>query len=136
MQRGAHLDATGKILKVRTARFDENNSVAVIDFRITNPTNYPFMADTVAISIEDSAGKRTAGETIPDIDATRMIEGIPALGPKYNDTLATRDKVGPHSTVDRMASASFEMPESKLWTQEADLANTGDRWKRGGRASG
>ena len=47
MQRGAHTELQGKILKVRTAPLDETNSVAAIDFRITNPASYPFMVRTV-----------------------------------------------------------------------------------------
>ena len=33
MQRGAHVELNGSILKVRTQAMDESSSVAVIDFR-------------------------------------------------------------------------------------------------------
>ena len=38
MQRGDRIELPGKILKVRTAPLDEDSSIAVIDFRITNPS--------------------------------------------------------------------------------------------------
>jgi len=114
MQRGAHIQLPGKILKVRTAPLDEGSSVAVLDFRVTNPADYPFQVRTVTVILEDAAGKQTDGETISDTDATRMFEELPLLGHKYNPSLIMRDRVAPHTTEDRMISARFEVPEAKL----------------------
>jgi hypothetical protein len=46
MQRGDRIELPGKILKVRTAPLDENSSIAVIDFRITNPSDVQFEVRT------------------------------------------------------------------------------------------
>ena len=43
MQRGAHIELKGAVLKVRTAAMDENSSVAVVDFRFANPEVYGFL---------------------------------------------------------------------------------------------
>lgn len=114
MQRGAHITLPGKVLKVRTAPLDDNSSVAVIDFRVSNPSDYTFMAKSVTVVLEDKAGAQTEGETSSQMDTERLMTGIPLLGQKYNDTLKERDKVPPHGTLDRMVAARFEVPEEKL----------------------
>jgi len=114
MQRGAHIDLPGKVLKVRTAPLDENSSVAVVDFRINNPSDYPFVVRTVTVTYEEATGAQADGQTISDVDAKRLFEAIPLLGQKFNDSLLTRDRVLPHTTLDRMIAARFEFPEARL----------------------
>jgi hypothetical protein len=114
MQRGAHIDLPGKILKVRTAPLDESSSVAVFDFRISNPADYQFVVRTVTVTMEDAAGNRLLGQTISETDAKRMFELVPLLGQKYNDTLLMRDKIMPHTSQDRMVAVRFEAPEAQL----------------------
>ena len=41
--RGARVELKGSILKVRTHASDETNSIAIVDFRFVNPSNYQFM---------------------------------------------------------------------------------------------
>jgi hypothetical protein len=114
MQRGAHMVLPGKVLKVRTAPLDENSSIAVIDFRVTNPADYTFMAKSVSVVLEESSGNQTEGQTSSEVDAQRLFAGIPLLGEKYNVSLKERDKVPPHDSLDRMVAARFEVPESQL----------------------
>jgi hypothetical protein len=114
MQRGAHIDLPGKILKVRTAPLDENSAVVVVDFRIANPADYPFIVRTVTVEMEDNSGNQYVGQTVSEMDAKRLFEAIPLLGQKYNDTLLMRDKILPHDSQDRMVAARFEAPESRL----------------------
>jgi hypothetical protein len=42
------------------------------------------------------------------------MEGIPLLGQKFNDTLIIKQRIEPHTSVDRMVAARFEAPEAKL----------------------
>jgi hypothetical protein len=121
MQRGAHLSLPGKVLKVRTAPLDDNSSIAVIDFRVTNPSDYNFMAKSVTIVLEDTSGNQTEGQTSSEMDAQRLFAGLPILGEKYNESLKQRDKVAPHATLDRMVAARFEVPESKLTARKRFL---------------
>lgn len=114
MQRGAHLTLPGKILKVRTAPLADNSSVAVVDYRVTNPSDYTFMAKGVTLVLVDAGGNQVEGATASELDAQRLFAGIPLLGQKYNESLKERDKVAPHTTVDRMAAARFEVPEAAL----------------------
>jgi len=112
--RGAHIELTGEVLKVRTAPLDEHSSVAVVDFRFLNPADYPFMVRSVTVILEDKAGKQTEGSTVAESDTQRLFDGVPLLGHKYNTTLIARDKIAPHTSQDRMVAARFEVPEDML----------------------
>jgi len=114
MQRGAYIDLPGKILKVRTAPLDEASTVAVLDFRVSNPADYPFVVRKVTVALQDSAGAESEGQTVSEVDARQLFQVIPLLGQKFNDTLLMRDAIPPHSSWDRMVAARFEVPESAL----------------------
>ncbi len=79
MQRGAHIDPQGRMLKVRTTPLDENSSLAVVDFRLNNTADYPFMVRSVTMVLEDASGVQTDGQTVSETDAKRVFEGIPLL---------------------------------------------------------
>ena len=61
MQRGAHVELKGSVLKVRTAALDENSSLAVIDFRFVNPSDVPFVVRTVDVTMEGKDGNTSQG---------------------------------------------------------------------------
>ena len=114
MQRGAHVELKGAILKVRTQAMDENSSVAVIDFRFVNPSNYPFWVKQVDVTIEDKDGKTLEGSLVSELDARRLFQYYPQLGQKFNDSLVMRDKIAGRQSLDRMIAARFEVPEPAL----------------------
>jgi hypothetical protein len=114
MQRGDKIELPGKILKVRTAALDEDSSIAVLDFRITNPSDVLFEVRTVTVELEDAAGKSYLGQDVSEMDAKRLFEGLPILGEKYNNTLMMRERIGAHASQDRMIAARFQAPVSLL----------------------
>jgi hypothetical protein len=114
MQRGSRLELPGKVLKARTAPLDENSSVAVIDFRVTNSSDVPFMVRSVSVEMEDNQGKSYQGSVAADMDVKPLFEGVPLLGQKYNDTLLMRQSIPPHTSTDRMVAARFQAPEAML----------------------
>jgi len=114
IQRGAHLELKGSVLKVRTLAPDDTSSVAVIDFRFVNAADFPWMVRSVAVSMIDSAGHSVEGYTLADADATRLFEYYPLLGQKFNDSLVPRTRIQPRQSLDRMISARFEVPEAQL----------------------
>ena len=114
VNRGAYVDLPGKVLKVRTAPLDEASAVAVVDFRVSNPSNYPFVVRKVTMEMEDTAGNVSEGAPVSEVDARQLFQAIPLLGQKFNDTLLMRDSVPPRTSWDRMVAARFEVPESKL----------------------
>jgi len=121
MQRGGHVELPGKILKVRTAALDEQSAAAVIDFRVTNPSDYPFQVRSVTVVLENQAGAQAEGATASELDAQRLMAGVPLLGDKYNPSLMVRERVPPHTTVDRMIAARFEFPDSQLQSRKRFL---------------
>ena len=96
MQRGARVGLTGNYLKVRTAPLDDNSSVAVVDFRINNPSNVRFVVRTVTPVMDDPDGNMYEGRTVAEIDARRLFEYLPLLGQKFNDTLVMNDNIPAH----------------------------------------
>ena len=114
MQRGARVGLTGKILKVRTAPLDEKSSVVVLDFRFTNPSSYPFVVRTVNVLLEEKDGNTYQGDGVGEVDAKRMFQNLPLLGPKFNDTLVMGDKIPSQTSQDRMIAAHFAAPETRL----------------------
>ena len=114
MQRGARIGLTGSVLKVRTAPLDDGSSVAVLDFRFSNPGNVLFVVRSVTVLLEEKDGKQYDGITVAEMDAKRLFEGIPLLGPKFTNTLVERDRIPGHTFQDRMVAARFDAPESRL----------------------
>lgn len=114
MQRGDRIELPGKILKVRTAPLDENSAVAVIDFRITNPSGVQFMVRTVSVEMDDNDGKSYLGDVAADTDVTRLFEAVPVLGQKFLKTLMAQERIAAHDSQDRMVTARFQAPISKL----------------------
>lgn len=114
IQRGAHIELKGSIQKVRTLAMDDNSSVAILDFRFVNPSNYGFVVREVKVSLEDKQGRTLDGAVVSEMDAKRLFQYYPMLGQKYNETLLVRTKIGPRQAMDRMVAARFEIPEKLL----------------------
>jgi hypothetical protein len=114
MQRGAHIELNCAVLKVRTLALDENSTLAVVDFRVTNPADYNFVVRSVDVILEDPAAKHFDSAVVSETDVKRVFEYHKILGQKYNDSLVLKDKIPPRTTQDRMIAARFEMPEAQF----------------------
>lgn len=112
--RGSHLTLEGKVLKVRTLATDEKNSIAVIDFRVTNRSDLLFVTQGADVTVKGPDGKEITGDTIARTDIDRVMDYYKVLGPKYNQTLIMRDKLAPGESMDRMVAATFPIPEAEL----------------------
>lgn len=114
ISRGAHVVLEGKIQKVRVQALDETNTAVLVDFRFTNPADYPLVVREAEIEIETADGKTVTGRTVADVDAGRFIAAYPELGGTYNQSLMTKEKIVPKQTADRMIAASFELKASDV----------------------
>ena len=124
MQRGDKIDLPGKILKVRTAVLDDGKgdrgedhpatSIAVIDFRVTNPSDVIFEVRTVTVQMIAADGKVLDGQISSDSDAAAMMKALSTLGEKYNKTLMVKERVGAHGSEDRMVAVRFVTPLTEL----------------------
>ena len=112
---GAHLRLEGKILKVRVLALPGSAaSIVIVDFRVTNPSNVPFVVNSVTLHLEPATGDAADGNTISKNDIENVFRYQKLLGPKYNDTLSLQDRIAPHATADLMTGARFELPESAV----------------------
>jgi hypothetical protein len=112
--KGAHLQLQGKILKVRTGALGEGNSIAVMDFRVDNPSDKPFVVRIVEISLEKKDGTMEDGVTVSKSDLKQLFQYNRFLGDQYNEGLGLQDRIAPHSTADRMVAAHFEVSDEDL----------------------
>ena len=112
--KGSHIDLTGEILKVRVLALNPQASLVVVDFRVTNPADIPFVVSTVQTQLDRYGSETLDGASISKPDVENVFKYEKLLGPKYNDVLSIRDTVAPHQTVDRMVGARFDLPESKI----------------------
>src|SRR5579862_3617338 len=112
---GAHLRLEGKILKVRVLALPGRAaSIAVVDFRVTNPSNVPFVVNSVTLHLEPATGDAADGTTASKVNIENIFKYEKLLGPKYNQVLSLQDRVAPHQTADLMAGARFELPASAI----------------------
>jgi len=112
--KGAHLILQGKILKVRTGALGDTDSVAVLDFRVENPSDVPFVVREVAVTLEQPNGNMLDGQNVTKGDLKQLFTCNKFLGEQYNDGLAIKDKISPHTTVDRMVAVRFEVTNHDL----------------------
>ncbi len=117
--KGAHLQLQGKILKVRTGELGAGNSIAVMDFRVENPSDLPFTVRNVEITLEQPSGEMVDGITVSKADLKQIFRYNRFLGDQYNDGLGLQDAIPPHSTVDRMVAAHFELSNQDLQKAKA-----------------
>lgn len=124
--RGAHLELEGSVRKTRVAALSPTRSVVVLDFRATNPANYPFVVKTVEVEVTLADGRKEIGQFVPEVDAKCLFPALPALGDKLAVSIATGEKIAKKQTVDRMAAASFNLPEADLESRKGILLRLRD----------
>jgi LEA14-like dessication related protein len=131
--KGAHLQLQGKVLKVRTGELDPNSSAAVVDFRVQNPSDVPFVVREVKVTLENADGSSQEGSLIAKTDLKVLLSYNRFLGAQYNEALSLQDRIPPRATVDRMVAVRFEVPLKnldhakglKLYLQDVD----GPEWE-------
>ena len=109
-----HLDLKGEILKVRVLALNPQASLVVADFRISNPSNVRFVVRTVEMRLDPLSGEAVDGAMFSKFDTENVFKYEKLLGPKYNASLITRDRIPGRKSEDRMIVARFEIPVAKL----------------------
>ena len=113
-QKGAHLELKGEILKVRTGALTDQDSIAVLDFRVENISDVPFVVREVDVTIDKADGGTAESSNVSKVDLPKVFQFNRFLGDQYNDSLSIKDKIAPHQRVDRMVAARFEIPNKQL----------------------
>jgi hypothetical protein len=114
VQRGAHLDLKGTIGRVRTLALPDSSTVVILDFRITNVADYPFVVKHIEVFLETESGKTLEGAVASDQDTASLFQYYPLVGPRYNPTLLVRTRIPPQQSLDRMLAVRFEMAEEEV----------------------
>jgi hypothetical protein len=112
--KGAHLELTGKILKVRVLALGKSASLVVVDFRVANPSDVPFVVSDVSLKLTEADGKTDQGSAASRGDIDNVFAAQRLIGPHFNDVLGLQDRIAPHKTLDRMTAARFDVPESDV----------------------
>jgi len=111
---GSQIRLNGTMQQVRIQAMDAKSCVVIIDFRIHNPADYPFIIRDADIFLEDADGAVLSGMAVAANQAKRMFDYYskvnPDLGVQYNEVLIREDEVGAGATFDRMLCARFEIP--------------------------
>jgi hypothetical protein len=112
--KGAHLELRGWLLKVRSVAVDEKASIVVIDFRVKNIAEVPFLVRDARIEIQTPGGQNPDSFMLARADTEHVFAKMPLIGPKFNDVLAIKDRIKPGETIDRMVAMRIELPESEV----------------------
>ena len=51
-------------MKIRTGALSDQDSIAVLDFRVENPSNVPFVVRQVEVTLEKKDGATAEGTTV------------------------------------------------------------------------
>ncbi|MBM3787726.1 MAG: hypothetical protein FJW30_25500 [Acidobacteria bacterium] len=115
VSRDTHVELTGKIAHVRMAEIRAGQTVVIVDFRVTNPSGYPFMVKSADIEVMGGDGKLLTGRFIAGPDVKPLFAALPELGgEQYNASIGIRETVKKRETVERMVAAIFDAPVAEL----------------------
>lgn len=117
--KGAHLELKGEILKVRTGALSDQDSIAVLDFRVQNISDVPFQVRIVEVTVDKAEGGTAESVMISKVDLHQLFQFNRFLGDQYNDSLSLKDRIEPHQTIDRMVAARFDLPIKALESAKA-----------------
>ena len=113
VNKSSHMVLEGNIQKVRTLGLADDATAVIVDFRVTNPTDFKFMVREVRVVV-DADGKVAELEPVADVDAKALFDGYPTIGPKYNDTLRLRNVIPAKATQDFMVAVRVEAPVAQV----------------------
>lgn len=112
--KGNHTELKGEVLKIRTGALDEKTSAAILDVRLTNPSDVPFVVREVSVTVDGQDGQSASGSQISKTDLKQLFAYNRFLGDQYNDGLGIKDSIPAHATVDRMVAVRFDLPAPQL----------------------
>ena len=112
--KGSHLELKGEILKIRTGALSDADSIAVLDLRLENISDVPFVVRQVEVTVNQQDGSTATGSNIAKSDLKQLFQYNRFLGDQYNDALSIRDTIPPHGRVDRMVASRFDLTNRVL----------------------
>jgi hypothetical protein len=117
--KGNHLEVVGDILKVRVLTLSPAASLVIVDFRVRDTSDVPWVMKSATLTLEPASGAILDGTTVSKADIETVFQYNKILGPKFNDVLGIKDRIEPRQKLDRMVAARFEIPESQAEDRKA-----------------
>lgn len=124
--KGAHLDLTGKIIRVRSIAVDDKSTLVVVDFRVTNPSDIPLVIREVSLHLDRYKEDPLNSTEVSAGDVDTLLAAFPRIGIKYSDVLAPPQTILPGKTIDRMAAATFNTTETAVEVRKAVIVHVED----------
>ena len=109
----------GQILKVRSQTTESGSTIAIIDFRVHNPSTQQFLVRDVAVKLDVKNGRTVDGAIFREAEIPGLLHFYTLLGPKYNQTLLARDKIESGQSIDRMLAVQFPLNDDGVQTRGA-----------------
>ena len=108
------IEVRAEVQKVRLMQLDPQNTIAVLDFRVANPSTQRFIVRDVEVEVELADGRTLPAQVASEMDAARLFQNYPVLGQKFNPTLIIRDQLRSGESLDRMLAVRVETSEAEL----------------------
>lgn len=109
----------GNIVQVRSVATDTRANVVILEVRMTNPGRTLFMVKEVSVLIETADGQLLEAEAAPEPDIDRLLSYHKLIGPRYNPTLKSRQRIDPGVTGDYTIAGAFALTEEELASRKA-----------------
>jgi hypothetical protein len=107
--------AEGKIGKVRLVPVNPedapNQSLAVLDFTLTNDTNRQIVVRSLQPSFDRKDGSSVDGDMVAARDIDNIFRNYPDLGEQYYPAMKSQDILPPNGSIDREVVVRFDVPQ-------------------------
>ncbi len=124
--RGSQVRLEVDEVKARTVGTDENASILILELRVKNPAQVPFVVREVRLTATHPNRGEAAGRPVAEPDLDRVLDYYRHLGPRYNPTLKVKEKIAGGAQIDRTLAASFDWPENALQARTGVLVEIED----------
>lgn len=104
----------GEITEVRTLGMDASSSVAIVNFKATNSSNYEVSIMSRQLEAVDAGGARWQGHILSVFDIQQLFQYFPALGGLRDEPLVDDRHIAPGESLRGLAAARFEIPKHEL----------------------
>jgi hypothetical protein len=88
-----------------------NQSLAVLDFTVTNDTAHEIVVRSLQPSFDAQDGSSVDGNMIAARDIDNIFRNYPDLGEQYNPPMKAQDVLPPNGSIDRMVVVRFDVPQ-------------------------
>ena len=104
----------GVITDVRTLGMDTSSSVAIINFKASNASNYEVSINRREVAVILRSGDLLEGRILSVFDIRQLFQYFPALGGMRDEPLIDDRHLAPGELVRGLVAARFEIPKNDL----------------------